>query len=58
MEDWKEAESANRDSVQSLELEVLEKRYFGFTSWSDEQDKVIFLHRDLAKMPRLWVTDY
>lgn len=60
LEDWMHVE---RDGISQIlegalrakRRKVLEERYFGFTCWSTERDEMVFLHRDLAKMPRKWL---
>ena len=59
LEDWQEVESKESqvDVPDSRKRAVLETRFFGFTCWSTERRKVVFMHRDLARMPRAWLDD-
>lgn len=60
LEDWQDVESGesqrHKDMIAKMK-NVLRKRYFGFTCWSAERKEVVFMHRDLAKMPRSWLDD-
>lgn len=58
LEEWKDAEAAHSQNLGGLDrTAVLEKRYFGFTSWFAERGEVVFMHRGLARMPRGWLED-
>jgi hypothetical protein len=60
LEDWMEAERHDEEAESEVvgetkRKEVLEKRYFGFTCWCEERREVVFMHRDLARMPVGWL---
>lgn len=59
LEDWQEVEGRQESQKDVVDLRrvVLEKRFFGFTCWSSDRGKVVFMHRDLARMPRRWLDD-
>ena len=59
LEDWQEVESkeSQADALTKSRRSMLEGRFFGFTCWSSEQKKVVFMHQSLAKMPRGWLEE-
>jgi hypothetical protein len=58
LEEWKAVESENSQMVEVLDpVKALEKSFFGFSCWSADQAKVVFMHKDLVKMPRRWLND-
>ena len=56
LEDWQVVEGQEDvDESDNTGREVLEKRYFGSTCWSEERREVVFMHRDLVRMPQAWI---